>query len=325
VTYVFAALRLPLPIVIAPAVIGLTADTRVGPVEATVRVGADQSELAAVDLDDLAITQSGATGEAASAPIATMWDAPTAREPARDLRRLLFRVSTAQPDLGPPRAGIGGSIEAQVADALTAGIDRWFDIMRTWVEILTMQDLDHVQRRWDAEIEGAGLATFRSDGTRLGHGGRVRVTTNDATGATVDALTAAFRAAGEGRYPPLPHTLLRDARAAWSRGQHRRALIDASTALELALTDRADELQLRPTGRFWTLGTLVEALRTAGELPPAFSERLVLTVVHPRNDAAHRGVGVNGWDTANACKLAQLALARHYELELVGPHLEGLT
>jgi hypothetical protein len=55
--------------------------------------------------------------------------------------------------------------------------------------------------------------------------------------AGVDDWTFAVERANASDAPPVEHVLLRDAHAAWRRGDGRRAVIDAASAAEIALAD----------------------------------------------------------------------------------------
>jgi hypothetical protein len=94
--------------------------------------------------------------------------------------------------------------------------------------------------------------------------------------------------------PPLEWLFLRDARSLHNAGDWRRAVIDAATASEIAITEWLDrrldatELAVKSAllSRPRPLGPLTDLFSTlGGELPAGFKNQLV----NPRNRAAHGG------------------------------------
>jgi hypothetical protein len=105
---------------------------------------------------------------------------------------------------------------------------------------------------------------------------------------------------------PAPERLhLCDARSLHNDGQWRRAVIDAATAAEVAITSWLDnrlntaEPQVKTAllGTSLTLGRLHRLYtQLGGALPSGFDN----LVVRPRNHAAHRGMALNGEQSAAA-------------------------
>ena len=157
------------------------------------------------------------------------------------------------------------------------------------------------------------MATFSADGKRLGLGGIVRLDTDSPPAATRDDITQAIVHASEGRYPPLAHLLLRDARAAWYRNQTGRAILDAATAVELSLSPMAERAGWRQR-KLPTLGGLVGRLRREGHLTPESADEISELVIRPRNEAIHGGAVPGAWDTAEACKVAHRAVWAEFPL-----------
>lgn len=115
--------------------------------------------------------------------------------------------------------------------------------------------------------------------------------------ANLRVLQIAAAEAG-GTSPPLALELLATARILSCRGDDRRALIDAGTAAESALTH---VLGLK-TGHRKTLGPLVAMAKTRGIAIPSDS---TINLVRPRNAAAHSGVNVSRADAARAIEIAE--------------------
>lgn len=312
VPILFAAVRLPIAVLSEPAVLGLTAYGQIGAGAVVVRIPARQDADPELDTDDMALAIRNDRREPSSASGRVLRDWGDNSPPELgggpvEVRRLLVRVDGASKGLPPPRVGVGTSLAARLSDELYRHGNRWHDVLRSWIETLTLQDLDHEHPRWTAHLEGAGIATFAADGTRrLGSGGRIRLDTEWPTAASPEVWIAALRGASADHYPHLAYLLLRDARAAWYRGQARRAVIDAATATEVALSGVAAIEGQRDSRRTMTLGTLVDTLRTAGHLNVETANQLMELVVRPRNKAVHEGVHPSSWNAAEACKAAQV-------------------
>lgn len=115
---------------------------------------------------------------------------------------------------------------------LAEHIDGWFDDVRTWVEVATGQDLDPNHRVYDAEEVGSGLTFIEPPhDNALG----LIITTPSLLPLTAAEWKGILAAVRDGQQPPLEEVLSRDARAAHRRRSTRRAIIDAATALEIAL------------------------------------------------------------------------------------------
>lgn len=116
----------------------------------------------------------------------------------------------------------------------------------------------------------------------------ITIHTGAASERTVDAevqIRAATKAGIE--EVPMVLELLASARMAARRGDCRRALIDAGTAVEGALT----QLLELPSDHRKTLGCLVDDAENKGFTMPADTKT---ALVHPRNDAVHRGLSPSG-------------------------------
>lgn len=113
----------------------------------------------------------------------------------------------------------------------------------------------------------------------------------------------------DGKEPPLEEVLSRDARAARQRDANRRAIIDAATAVEIALgrlvRNRSAELpetqQRRITERS-ALGDYISIAENSGlELAVPFDKLRQLNKL--RSDAAHRGQAPGSWDAGAAVQV----------------------
>jgi hypothetical protein len=149
---------------------------------------------------------------------------PQSLEPAT----ALHRIAVTDVDGPTYRDRAWFTPDAQLAEY----INRWFDEVRTWVEILSGQDLDPNHRVYDAEPVGAGLTFIEPPHDRaLG----VTLTTPHVLPLRAQEWEVILGLVPDGKEPPLEEVLSRDPRAAQRRNANRRAIIDATTALEIVL------------------------------------------------------------------------------------------
>lgn len=197
---------------------------------------------------------------------------------------------------------------------LAAYITPWFNNVRTWVEVITGQDLDPDHRVYDAEAVGAGL-TFLDQDHDGAHG--LRLTTPRVLPIPEAEWKAILRLVREGKEPPLEELLSRDARASQRRGADRRAVIEAATALEIALgryvRSARNNLPERQQGRLndrTALGGYIDIAETS-RLPSQVPYERLRWVNTLRNNAAHRGKAPTNWDAGTAVQIAIDFLGAH--------------
>lgn len=197
---------------------------------------------------------------------------------------------------------------------LAQTVDRWFDEVRTWVEILTGQNLDPRHRVYDAESVGGGL-TFIEPPHQDGLG--FTITTPHIRPLRSEEWAAILNLVHKGTEPPLEETLSRDARAAQRRNANRRAVIDAATALEIVLgrhiRERAANLPEAQKNRISDRSALGEYISIAehSHLEFAVSIDQLRRLNRLRNDAAHRGEAPDNWEAGSAVQVMIDFLAAH--------------
>lgn len=198
-----------------------------------------------------------------------------------------------------PDAAADASSAASIAESIREAIPEWTERLATGLEVLTRQMLDPASfarlTSHDTKLYLVSPASppqsLRPRVIRL-----TAVAPDDEKVIHLDSWAAAVRFASEGRMPKLEHVLLRDARHALKHGAYRRAVIDAGTAVELAVSE---ESTVRLTGalgaqaaeailrRFPALGN---RLALGSILPlPLGSRDLKRELVEPRNRATHQG------------------------------------
>ncbi|QSR28776.1 hypothetical protein CFH99_24445 [Nocardioides aromaticivorans] len=182
---------------------------------------------------------------------------------------------------------------------LARSVDRWFDDVRSWVEAITGQDLDPAHRVYTATSHGAGLTVL--DPPQTGDGPiALTLTTPRVSPLPAEAWSAVLENVALGVSPPLEELLSRDARAAFARDHFRRAIVDATTAVEIVLhrTVKAevDEAalntswlrnKLRDVDR-QPVGGLV-TIAEAAEVDLGVDFERLKRIAEVRNDAIHRG------------------------------------
>ena len=200
--------------------------------------------------------------------------------------------------------------EHQLAEYITP----WFNEVRTWVEVITGQDLDPNHRVYDAEAVGDGL-TFLDQEHDGAHG--LLITTPRVLPLPANEWEAILRLVRDGKEPPLEELLSRDARASQRRGADRRAVIEAATALEIALgryvRSKTPDLPKRQQDRLnesTTLGRYIDIAETA-QLPSEVPYERLRWVNALRNNAAHRGEAPSNWDAGTAVQITIDFLGAH--------------
>jgi hypothetical protein len=200
-------------------------------------------------------------------------------------------------------------------------ISKWFNDVRTWTEIVTGQDLDPNHRVYDAESVGAGLTFIEPP-----HDGALgfKLTTPRVLPLRAQEWADILVFVRDGKEPPLEEVLSRDARAAHRRGANRRAIIDAATALEIALgrhvRSHAHQLPERQRGRIserTALGDYTSIAEHSG-LELAVPIDRLRWLNNLRNDAAHRGAAPGHWEAGDAVQVMIDFLGAHGRLRRTG-------
>lgn len=185
-----------------------------------------------------------------------------------------------------------GQLTMRIALAAQESLDAWFDLVRTWIEVLTEQDLDYRSPSYDLTFQGDGF--HRWDGlwlTKELPATRTRLTKP----VSLEDWVRILRKAGEQREPPLEHLVARDARAALLRGDLRRAAIDIGTATEITLNNayRQNIAAITTCDRALSQGernlrTLTKALIDAN-IPLGATREEIDCLTDARNSAVHEG------------------------------------
>jgi hypothetical protein len=157
----------------------------------------------------------------------------------------------------------------------------WFETLRTWIQVLTDQDVDPGVEASLLSAPGVNLEVLTVDGENVSLPRRdnsMRIAVLEVEALDERLWRKALDLASKGSSPPIEYLFARSARVQLRVHQYRRAVIDAASAVELALSDllQANFANL-PLGiqatlsqpDTPTLGWFIDILTNAGGLPPA--------------------------------------------------------
>jgi hypothetical protein len=202
-----------------------------------------------------------------------------------------------------PLSTDGAGVATRASQLLFESIGPWSRRLADWLEIVLYHSptlpfvLPLSKRRTLEERDGLRLDHVNAEGTRTrqvaepGLISTVPVVMNRIEESTWQTILSNV---SDGLSPPIERLLLRDARVAIEEEHTRRAVLDAATAAEIAMS-RLLEDQLHGArsevvklvlDQNRELGRLRRALEGFGvQLPKSLQEKLV----KPRNDAIHYG------------------------------------
>lgn len=203
-------------------------------------------------------------------------------------------------------------VRRRMVHDIRSGFEPWVRCVREWMDIAFAQDLAGVPGPWPDGTwrlrSWARRQLVQHPPQRCASGELVtrpparlhdpRVTRSADWSRAVDgtALSVVFALAGRLLHPPTALLLLRDADAQYRAAQYRRAVLDAGTAAELALS-RVMPITGRPT-----LGSRVRAAQKEGRLDCVPDPTTGLVFV--RNHAAHLGTPPGAEEALRALEIA---------------------
>lgn len=184
---------------------------------------------------------------------------------------------------------------AEATDALAVcckELPQWFSRLKDWCEIVTKQDLDIVAPRERIHVDGKDWACWH-DGNPMQVSSQYFLDFDYGDPLSQPCWNRLVMLAGDGTLPPTEHLLLRDARSAQVRGQFRRAVLDAATAMEIMLgmlhkehlwSTSALTANSSGSSERWTLGKLWKVVAGFVTLPPSMTKDLIAL----RNAVVHK-------------------------------------
>lgn len=197
---------------------------------------------------------------------------------------------------------VGGD---HISDVLEA-VSNWFDSFCHWLWVLTAQSLDPVnpdpkvlhRRSRNVVVTASASGQFSVPASGSPAIKIVMNRTGPACERLVDRSVLDMAVQAAGTPPPMALVLLASARMAARRSDRRRALVDAGTAAEAALSEA---LRLGGLHQF-TLGALVTKAKKRGLSIPSDTQD---SLVAPRNNAVHRGRLALSADIDRALEVAE--------------------
>lgn len=191
-------------------------------------------------------------------------------------------------------------------------IDDWWELFRSWIETITSHNVS--TRRTSGGIRSEPIWIWDSSDFANRRDASIAHSWPfyEQAGPPIDATTleACMSLAADGEPPPDMWLFIREARALIDRGDFRRAVIDAGTAAELAMTEILDQdlattdsvLRDALIDRSRTLEGRAKLMKDlgAGKVPETFKNDLQV----PRNKAAHGGVPQTLADATKALAVA---------------------
>lgn len=182
-------------------------------------------------------------------------------------------------------------------------LEAWWSLVSTWISIFTKQDFVEIGKTRSGMRVGP-IVTWNGgvDGLRVNGSKETSIPNVNDEGVDIlnhQTLLACSRLAANGIQPPDEWLFIRDARSLVNARQYRRAVIDAGTAAELAMTALIDptltgmnllqrEKLFEKNRGLWELSNLM-LTQNAGTRP----DRLQPDLAEPRNRAAHDGAAMN--------------------------------
>lgn len=189
--------------------------------------------------------------------------------------------------------------------AFARELDQWWTALTDWLGVISVQDFVGLGRRQRSILEYTVHAWTGDD---AGHrhttcGSAESTVPGEPDKLTKEQLRQCMRLARKCNRPTIEWRLIADARSLSRAGEHRRAVLEAGTAAEMALTSLL-ETHLYPAGDAIrealldrkTLGALKDlALKL---IPDKVPQQLKDDLITPRNAAVHKATEVVSQDTA---------------------------
>jgi hypothetical protein len=221
------------------------------------------------------------------------------------LQAVAFAFDVDEQSIGSRPSGARWRPTGPVVDELFDIVPAWFDLFLRWIGVVSDQDTFVDTPHVLPSAQGTGLSVRAV--TLAGPSDSVWPTLfylwrTEARAVSREMFEDVVRATSRGDTPPLAHLLVRDARADMVRGNHRKAVIGAGSAVELALSDwrgTHPPVGLDPLPARATLGVRVK--HAASRLPPSTQRDLV----DVRNNAMHNGLTPTRAQAEKALRIAQ--------------------
>ncbi|WP_280470753.1 hypothetical protein [Nocardia farcinica] len=190
----------------------------------------------------------------------------------------------------------------KVFDHAATHIAYWFARVEDWVTVVTGEDVYSREPLFAANAIGPGLSAWQ-DGSWREAG--MTITTPQPVLLSADDFAAILEKVGDNVEPPIEWQMVGSARRAYLRGDTRKTILDAATAVEACLIEQI-RLVESTTGEKYkgNLGMQQRSQWLAARLPD-YQEHESLDLLRKcRNDAIHAGGTINAADSADALRAA---------------------
>jgi hypothetical protein len=182
------------------------------------------------------------------------------------------------------------------ASELAHAAEPWAELLHTWIEVVTREDLHQGVISSD-EQGGKAFAWIdkgKGPGKVLGGRHKIILKMGNSPAITTAQWGKVLARASDGTRPPEAHVFLRDARHAKNIGHLRRSVLDSATAAELGLAKLRDDAIANSgarlagylRGRVRQIEGLSKFLSALGRNLP---DRIREEISEPRNKAIHAG------------------------------------
>ena len=136
------------------------------------------------------------------------------------------------------------SFTSEPGEKFIQELEAWWSLVSTWISIFTKQDFVEIGKTRSG-IRVGPIVTWNGDADGLRVNGSKETSIPNVNDKGVEivnhrTLLACTRLAANGTQPPDEWLFIRDARSLVNARQYRRAVIDAGTAAELAMTALID-------------------------------------------------------------------------------------
>jgi len=208
-----------------------------------------------------------------------------------------------------------GAVTLEEARDFQLSVDGWVRLLELWIEVFSREDLHRNRIRVDRHGKLASIWIDQGE-----PGGRGEILREEQDAITVELgrplpiepqdWEGILAKASAGEEPPAAHVFIRDSRQALDTGHHRRAVLDAATAAEIALADLRDEAVKSATselaGYIASSVTRIEGiakfLRKVGQTLP---QQITEDIGQPRNSAIHKGHDPDAEEAGRALRKAE--------------------
>lgn len=202
-----------------------------------------------------------------------------------------------------PRFGVHADRPAdKMFDHAARHIVHWFARIEDWVTATTGEDVYSREPLFAANAIGPGLLRWQ-DGSWREAG--MTIETPRPVLLSADLFAAILERIGENVEPPIEWQLVGSARRAYLRGDARKTILDAATAVEACLIAQIRLVESTTREKYKGNSGMQQRSQWLAARHPDYQEHASLDLLRKaRNDAIHAGGVINLDDAADALRAA---------------------